>query len=92
MAWIARAFGLTFAVLFFRAFPWPEAWKQRKPWACSVCLVGWATILFGTGEHFVASSASLLQQAAAGGVAIVIVKFHDSLFSGAPPVLPGAGS
>jgi hypothetical protein len=41
---------LSYAVAFVRALPWPLALRRRKPLACDVCMVGWATITTAAGS------------------------------------------
>lgn len=36
---------LFFVVEFTRALPWPARWKQRKPFSCHACMVGWWSLL-----------------------------------------------
>ena len=45
----AAAGGLAVLV---RAFPWPEAWKTRKPLGCPTCLSAWCALAVVAAESF----------------------------------------
>lgn len=72
-AFVLGAFAAFYGSNLIRALPWPEAWKQRKPLACPLCLAGWLCIVgWLLGTHW------LIAAAAAGG-ALLLEEIRDRL-------------
>jgi len=66
--------GITFAVVFTRAIPWPRELLRRKPFSCDACMVGWLLIVTAAGLAPKMTVGWLLWHIpAAGGFALLFV-------------------
>ena len=71
-------FCIFYVAQLIRAFPWPDAWRQRKPLSCHACMTGWVTIAAGIA-HLLQGGFSPLQLGGWAGVSYFLMYTLDSL-------------